>query len=89
MDLTFGDIPWPVPPGSEPEMGALLLAGVPPAEHRKRLRTEVLRWHPDKFVQRWGQRLSDKEQERIVARVNEISQAVHGLYAALHLPPAA
>jgi len=55
---------------------ALVLFGVKggPAGVRSRLRSEVLRWHPDKFEARWGSRLAAGDRDRILARVKEVAQ---------------
>ncbi len=46
-------------------------------EKRKRLRAELLRWHPDKFQSSFGRNLKPEDAEQILAKVNEISQAIN------------
>lgn len=50
-----------------------------PAEERKRLRLELLRWHPDKFTGAFGSRLAADDKTRILQRVTEISQFLNSL----------
>jgi len=35
---------------------------------------------PDKFMQKWGKRLLEREREAIAARVNEVSQGIQDVY---------
>ena len=37
----------------------------------------------DKFLQKWGSLLRERERERVLLRVKEVSQAVNIIYAAL------
>ena len=37
------------------------------------------RWHPDKWMQKFGSRLADSDREAIMERVNEISVAINAL----------
>lgn len=53
---------------------------------RKRLREELLRWHPDKFIARFGSRLppaSHPERDAVLQRVTATSQALNALSAQL------
>ena len=51
------------------------------AEERKRLRLELMRWHPDKFTAKFGSRLADDDKDKILARVTQISQQLNALAA--------
>ena len=42
-----------------------------------RIREEVRRWHPDKFIQKLGSRLIDEEKEEIMEKVKKVSQALN------------
>ena len=53
--------------------------GAGPAEERKRLRLELLRWHPDKFTGAFGSRLAAGDKARILERVTQISQYLNSL----------
>ncbi|KAJ7538097.1 hypothetical protein O6H91_11G033700 [Diphasiastrum complanatum] len=81
--LSYRDVPFPVEKGEEGDLARVLLHGVPPEEQKRLLRKEVLRWHPDKFLQKCGTRLQGPDHERILGRVNEIFQALHQLYSSL------
>ncbi|CAI7832176.1 unnamed protein product [Closterium sp. NIES-53] len=83
MGITMADVPFPVVGGGEEELKHVILHGVPKEQHRKRMREEVVRWHPDKFMQKWGLRLHDKHRSSIEKRVKELSQAVNNIYASL------
>ena len=48
-----------------------------PEEKRKRLRSELLRWHPDKFQASFGRNLKSEDADQIMAKVKEISQAIN------------
>ena len=50
-------------------------------ERRKRLRLELMRWHPDKFEARFGRRLKAGDRSRILDRVKGMSQALNALAA--------
>jgi NF-kappa-B inhibitor-like protein 1 len=43
-------------------------------EKRKALRNLQLLWHPDKFSQKFGQRLQESDRENVLKKVTEISQ---------------
>ena len=49
------------------------------AERRQAYRAASLRWHPDRFVQGFGNALCDDEREAILQRVTQVSQAVNSL----------
>lgn len=84
--LHFSDIPWVVEPGAPNSelFRAIVLHGVSggPAGVRTRLRSEVLRWHPDKFEARWGRRLAGADAARVLAGVRETAQQLTQLMAA-------
>ena len=46
-------------------------------EWRRRLRTELLRWHPDKFQARCGAALLEADRERIMQRVQAICEVLN------------
>jgi len=41
------------------------------------LRSELLRWHPDKFQALFGRNLKPGDADQILAKVKEISQAIN------------
>lgn len=83
LGIGVGDIPFPVSAGKEGEMREVLLYGVPPEDQRKRIRSEILKWHPDKFLQRWGGRLQESAKESVLERVNSVFHAVQEIYEKL------
>lgn len=84
--LGYDDIPWPVPRGSVDKMKAVILHGVDQSDtatFRKFLRRQQALWHPDKFAQRCGGRLKDKDRQRILDTVTALSQALNSLAQSL------
>jgi NF-kappa-B inhibitor-like protein 1 len=79
--LSYSDVPFPVEKGKEADLARVILHDSPPSEHKQLLRKEILRWHPDKFLQKYRSRLQGPDHDRILARVNELSQALHQLYS--------
>ena len=57
-----------------------MLADAPltdPSKYRKTIHRQQLIWHPDKFSQRTGNRLDEKDKEKILLTVQHISQALN------------
>jgi hypothetical protein len=72
------DVPWP----QGPEDNVLSIDPDVNAEERKLLlRKAYLRWHPDKFVNRFGPRFAENEEEEIKAKLLEVIQAINELKA--------
>lgn len=46
-------------------------------EVRERIREEVRRWHPDKFIQKLGGRIVAEEREQVMERVKNVAQAIN------------
>ena len=42
-----------------------------------RIREEVRRWHPDKFLQKLGLRVVKGERDQVMERVKSVSQALN------------
>ncbi|CAI5995572.1 unnamed protein product [Closterium sp. NIES-64] len=84
MGITMADVPFPVVGGGEEELKHVILHGVPKEQHRKRMREEVVRWHPDKFMQKWGLRLHDKHRSSIEKREDFLT-SIGRINAALSL----
>jgi len=83
--LTFYDIPWPVsmPARSFEELqsGAiekfLLNPCHSPTKTRKmRLRAALMQWHPDKFAQRFVDRIEESHRTAILAAVNSVARTI-------------
>jgi hypothetical protein len=92
--LRFAQIPWPVSPEHRPTQPPLsldteavrlivLAEGVFGAEARRALQDELRRWHPDKFVARFGGALDTSERSAVLDGVNATSQCLTELLAKL------
>ncbi|XP_058966912.2 NF-kappa-B inhibitor-like protein 1 [Pocillopora verrucosa] len=84
VNLTFVDIPWPTKGGTK-DMIALLgnwseIKTI--EEKRKFLKEQQVRWHPDKFLQRCGNRLDSQDRVKIIEQVNELSKEINALVEA-------
>nr|XP_008103957.1 PREDICTED: NF-kappa-B inhibitor-like protein 1 [Anolis carolinensis] len=82
QSLRYADIPWPCPSGTPEQMATVALHGVDPADqgaYRRFLRRQQALWHPDKFLQRCGTRLAEKDRRRILDTVTALSQAFNRL----------
>lgn len=78
----FGDVPWPCPGGGDPEaMAAALVARGPPLEEqgalKRYLRVQQVRWHPDRFLQRFRSQIETWELGRVMGAVTALSQALN------------
>ncbi|XP_069930354.1 NF-kappa-B inhibitor-like protein 1 isoform X3 [Oryctolagus cuniculus] len=78
----FSDVPWPCPGGRDPEaMAAALVARGPPLEEqgalRRYLRVQQVRWHPDRFLQRFRNQIETWELGRVMGAVTALSQALN------------
>lgn len=78
-EIRLAQIPFP------PKDNALLLLpnrgqGATDAERKQAFRAASLRWHPDKFTQRFGGRLNDAERGEILERVTATFQLVNQTY---------
>ena len=63
-------VPWPRLAGAEKGTQPLSLS---------ELRTLQTRWHPDRFMQRFGARIPAEERDALLARVTDVAAAVNGL----------
>ena len=82
-NITEGDIPWlprlslKGPGGKE----SWRLVGV--SEHadfeskKAALRVHTMRWHPDKFSQRWGRRIKEEDRGGVMEKVRECCQRLN------------
>ncbi|XP_032230282.1 NF-kappa-B inhibitor-like protein 1 [Nematostella vectensis] len=77
--LCFTDIPWPCE-GTASEMLKMLTKFLYNEQDRKRrLREQQVRWHPDRFLQRCGERLDERDRDKVVEYVVEISQGINAM----------
>ncbi|KAI4875217.1 hypothetical protein NFI96_010683 [Prochilodus magdalenae] len=84
--LGYDDIPWPAPRGSLDEMLAVMLHGADRSDipaFRKLLRKQQALWHPDKFSQRCGSRLQQRDRQKILDTVTALSQELNRLAQSL------
>ncbi|KAI8091306.1 uncharacterized protein B0P05DRAFT_526930 [Gilbertella persicaria] len=83
------DVPWPMI-GREFTLEAVRQFVIDPtlseAENKKNVRKEQARYHPDKFVTRYMKRFegSDKEKERVMTHINEISGFLNELWSQMN-----
>lgn len=80
--LSYSDIPWPAPRGTVQEMLDVMLHGADRKDlpaFRKLLRKQQTLWHPDRFAQRCGARLEEKDKQRILDTVTALSQELNSL----------
>lgn len=80
--LSYSDIPWPAPKGTVQEMLNVMLHGADRKDlpaFRKLLRKQQTLWHPDRFAQRCGARLEEKDKQRILDTVTALSQELNSL----------
>ncbi|OBZ88120.1 hypothetical protein A0J61_03841 [Choanephora cucurbitarum] len=80
------DIPWPISGKSfslEAVRQFLIDPSASEADNKKKVRKEQARYHPDKFVTRYMRRFqgSDRERERVMAHINEISGFLNELWS--------
>ncbi|EFJ40308.1 hypothetical protein VOLCADRAFT_108227 [Volvox carteri f. nagariensis] len=71
--------PPPSPPSAEALRNFLLLGATGPSDVKRRLRAELLRWHPDKFGARFGARLAaagPAQREAALIRVQQLAQVL-------------
>ena len=82
--LSASEVPWPsrvTPSAGRPlaldEVALHVLSPEMDAAARRRaLTTELRRWHPDKFVSRWGARLLHAERDDVLVHVKQVSQCL-------------
>ncbi|XP_066933946.1 NF-kappa-B inhibitor-like protein 1 [Clytia hemisphaerica] len=86
-ELKFEQIPWLHFPGfdlgelNEEQclngMMKLFCHGFTDEDKMKYLKVQRIRWHPDKFMQKCGHRLFEKDRERILSFVKSVSQRIN------------
>ncbi|XP_005109841.1 NF-kappa-B inhibitor-like protein 1 [Aplysia californica] len=78
--LTYGCVPWPHL--SLDSVAETLFCDMPDKKspvYRKYLRSQQVRWHPDKFMQKFGDHLHPDHVPKIMNRVKAISQVLNKL----------
>ena len=97
--LRYEDVPWPpATSGLLSAMAAAEIARVKGESvagsrasdsreafvaHKRAFRKANLRWHPDKFMHRFGKALDARDAARIEARTQEISQAINEAWSTI------
>ena len=72
--ITLSDLPYKNMKAEEILEMVTCKCGSEPTEIKKRIREELLRWHPDKFRQKFGERIDKEEQDGVMEHVKHISQ---------------
>ncbi|KAL3153311.1 hypothetical protein ABBQ38_011655 [Trebouxia sp. C0009 RCD-2024] len=84
--IKMADIPWLVEDLNQDlqQLTTFILYGAVTAEEqRRRSRAELMRWHPDKFVAKFGRRLDANDRHNILEKVKAISQLLNTVNAAV------
>jgi len=87
--IGFDEVPWPHSPGTESPLREVvtefLFGDLQPGcdTYQSYLRLQRIRWHPDRFVHRCGERLKDFDRDRILDKVKAISQILNNLHETL------
>lgn len=79
--LKYFDLPWPFE-GDTKQMIDLVVkwSELKSKEERKKfLKDQQVRWHPDKFLQKCGNRLHVEDREQIIEQVKELSQEINAI----------
>ena len=80
-DIGYSDIPWPCRKETGLKgMKDFLLCNVNKSDTKnlkKYLRDQQVRWHPDKFMQKCGHLIDENQKEKIMKRVNQVSQELN------------
>nr|KAG5712106.1 hypothetical protein BaRGS_020832 [Batillaria attramentaria] len=77
--LGFRDIPWPSKGSIESVMDVLFCdLGIKcKTALKKYVKQQQVRWHPDKFLQKFGERIEEQSKDKVLERVKQISQAIN------------
>ena len=80
VGIKCNDVPWPYSVDVV-EIKNVMFHDVLTDDHKykKRLREELICWHPDKFLQMHGKRVCECDRNRIMEKVKEISQELNRL----------
>ena len=78
--LGYCDIPWPGGDNSDEDI-IILMQGLEKgtSDFKKYLREQQIRWHPDKFLQRFGAHIAIADKAKIMKRVTGLSQKLNKL----------
>lgn len=82
QQIQYSDVPWLVEDLTEDkaQLTDFVLYGTTTVEERRRRsRSELMRWHPDKFTAKFGRRLNARDRQRILDKVNAMSQLLNSI----------
>ena len=79
--LKFVDLPWPIEGDTKQMIDVLVKwSELKSKEERKKfLKDQQVRWHPDKFLQKCGNRLYEEDREQIIEQVKKLSQEINAI----------
>lgn len=77
--LRYSDIPWPCPGGVKDMVDMIKTWSEGESDKKRFLREQQVRWHPDRFLQKCGDRLDDADRDTILTDVNHLSQGINAL----------
>lgn len=76
--VCFDDIPWPGGSHATPaEQAKICLYSTDPDVSKNVIREQQRRWHPDKFIQHYGQCLNEDDREKILQHITQLSQSIN------------
>ena len=90
--LKYSDIPWPYTQEHDvsedfyvmlDDMMEVLSYGLTDEDKKKYLKKQQIRWHPDRFSQKCGNRLHEDDREKILESVNSLSQKINSTLSSL------
>lgn len=87
--IGYDNISWPHPAGRESPLKEVVVEflfgdlEIGSDTYKSYLRLQRIRWHPDRFVHRCGERLKDCDRAKILDKVNAISQILNSLHETL------
>lgn len=76
--IMHNDIPW-LGHDEEAAKSVMLYGAQGGGEVRKRLRLELMRWHPDKFTAKFGDRIAGPDRVSVGEGVKQMSQLLNSL----------
>lgn len=76
--ISFDDIPWPGGShATSAEQAKICLYSADTDVSKTVTREQQRRWHPDKFIQLYGQCLSEDDRDKILDHVKQLSQSIN------------
>uniref|UniRef100_A0A7S0Y8Q0 NF-kappa-B inhibitor-like protein 1 n=1 Tax=Polytomella parva TaxID=51329 RepID=A0A7S0Y8Q0_9CHLO len=72
LTFHYDAAPWPAVPDNQ--YVAMVLTGAGKDGARARIKAELLRWHPDKFMSKFGSKIREVDRQKVIDDVRRISQ---------------